>query len=281
MIGVITEPDERVAHPGRPAVILLNAGLLHRIGPHRIYVNMARELARIGFFTLRVDLCGVGDSAPRADALPFAEGAVVDVRRAMDHLAQQHGVDSFILGGLCSGADNTFHTAVVDERVTGMILLDWYAYRTGLFYVHHYGPRLFRVGPWKNKLVRVLRKLGLGLEAHHLHGSDVDPYAREFPPKEIVAQQLDTILQRGVHGLFIYTGGQSAFYNYRSQFRHMFRRVDFRKQVRSEFFEQSDHTFTLVQNQKHLRNTIVDWIHRVNWINDVARLPTRPDGTPA
>lgn len=272
MTGILCGPERGIPRAERPAVILLNAGLLHRIGPHRLYVDMARDLAALGFLTLRVDLCGIGDSPPRKDALTFADGAVADVRRAMDHLSRQHGVTSFILGGLCSGADNAFQTAVVDERVCGLILLDWYAYRTKLFYLRHYGPRIFRFQPWRNKLLRGLHRLGA--QSGGPQRNDVDPYAREFPPREIVAAQLDAMFRRGTHGLFIYTAGQSMFYNHRSQFPRMFGGVEFRGRARWDFFAESDHTFTLLQNRHQLRGIVVDWIQDVEW-GDGADQPAR------
>jgi len=44
LVGVITDPPGP-AGPSRPGVILLNAGVIHRVGPSRLYVNLARALA--------------------------------------------------------------------------------------------------------------------------------------------------------------------------------------------------------------------------------------------
>lgn len=59
LVGIITHPEIDV---GLPTVILLNAGLIHRIGPNRVYVRLARHLAGLGFQVLRFDLSGIGDS---------------------------------------------------------------------------------------------------------------------------------------------------------------------------------------------------------------------------
>ena len=45
--------------------VFLSAGLLHRVGPHGLHVRLARELAQMGFSSLRVDLAGTGDSPPQ------------------------------------------------------------------------------------------------------------------------------------------------------------------------------------------------------------------------
>src|ERR1700737_655956 len=49
-----------------PVFVFLTAGMTHRVGPHRLHVALCRELARLGFTSLRVDLAGTGDSPPRA-----------------------------------------------------------------------------------------------------------------------------------------------------------------------------------------------------------------------
>jgi len=46
MLGVLTEPASPSSK--QPAFIFVNSGLLHRIGPFRIYVSLARELAEHG-----------------------------------------------------------------------------------------------------------------------------------------------------------------------------------------------------------------------------------------
>jgi alpha/beta superfamily hydrolase len=78
LIGVITEPDTP-AQDNRPIIILSNAGLIHRIGPNRIYVKLARLLAEDGYCVLRFDLSGVGDSLPSADPHKIA-GTVVKLK---------------------------------------------------------------------------------------------------------------------------------------------------------------------------------------------------------
>src|SRR5436190_8757987 len=86
MVGVLTEPDPQVRSADAPAVVLLNAGLLHRVGACRLHVRVARALAPAGFTSLRFDFSGMGDSEPRRDGLSFEEAAVREVQEAMDYL---------------------------------------------------------------------------------------------------------------------------------------------------------------------------------------------------
>ena len=45
LTGVLTDPPEAKREAGVPAVIFLNAGLIHHVGPNRLYVKLARALA--------------------------------------------------------------------------------------------------------------------------------------------------------------------------------------------------------------------------------------------
>src|SRR5688572_11629148 len=95
LVGVLARP--RAIDPARPLVVLLNAGVLHRVGPHRLHVVLARRLAERGLASLRLDLSGIGDSRPVPGALSFRASAVADTRTAMDWLAAETGTRRFIL----------------------------------------------------------------------------------------------------------------------------------------------------------------------------------------
>jgi pimeloyl-ACP methyl ester carboxylesterase len=122
LVGIVTEPQDAAA--SATAFVLLNAGVVHRVGPNRLHVEMARRLAALGFITVRIDLSGLGDSESRRDSTPFEQASVLETRAVMSALQQEYGVSRFITAGLCSGAVVAFNTAVADERVTGAVLLN-------------------------------------------------------------------------------------------------------------------------------------------------------------
>ncbi len=62
LIGIVTDPSEEERGKNLPAFLLLNAGHLHRVGPNRHYVSIARKLSAMGFTVLRFDFSGIGDS---------------------------------------------------------------------------------------------------------------------------------------------------------------------------------------------------------------------------
>ena len=45
LAGVITEPSAAGWGKALPGFVFLNAGMTHRIGPNRLYVRLARDLA--------------------------------------------------------------------------------------------------------------------------------------------------------------------------------------------------------------------------------------------
>lgn len=129
LVGILSEavptagaPTER--RPARPAVLLLNSGLIHRVAPNRLYVRLARELAAVGHDGLRFDFAGIGDSAVRTDALPVEESGVAETIEAMSWLAEARGHTRFLLIGLCGGGYFSFRTATRDPRVAGLVLLN-------------------------------------------------------------------------------------------------------------------------------------------------------------
>jgi pimeloyl-ACP methyl ester carboxylesterase len=267
LVGVLCEPRHAAdVQPALPAVLMLNAGILHHVGPSRLHVTLARTLAHDGFTSLRFDFSGVGDSEPRQDCLSFDQAAVLEVADAMDCLVERRGIDEFVLFGVCSGADVAFRAARSDTRVVGFVAVDGYAYRNVWYYLHHYAPRLLQPSHWKKFTLRQLRKTLRAVGLGRLAGSNGGPWStfrRTFPPKEDVERDLRLLVGRGVEQLHIYSAGQEEHYNYRKQFRDNFRSVDFRGRVRSEYLAAADHTFTALDQQRLLVNTVSEWMNQV------------------
>src|SRR5690606_23478543 len=101
-----------------------NAGILHRIGPNRLHVRLARRLARAGVTSLRLDLPGLGDSRTLGTSASVAEQNQRAVSAALDALEGRGVAHRFVLFGLCSGADDASRCACADPRIVGMCLID-------------------------------------------------------------------------------------------------------------------------------------------------------------
>ncbi|MFV0281975.1 MAG: alpha/beta fold hydrolase [Rhodoblastus sp.] len=111
-----------------PVVIMISVGRNAHIGWRRMNVENARLLARQGVASLRFDLSGIGDSAPRpgepAQTI-YTDWPPLDVSEAIDYLAAQ-GFGPVVLFGVCSGAYVGLQTAINDGRVAGLLAANIY-----------------------------------------------------------------------------------------------------------------------------------------------------------
>ena len=101
------------------AVVLLNAGFIHRSGPYRMSTRLARSLREAGYPVLRFDAPGVGDGI-----VPGEQPVAELVSQVLDQLQVRTGCRQFVVGGLCSAADASWKAAQDDSRISGLILLD-------------------------------------------------------------------------------------------------------------------------------------------------------------
>jgi dienelactone hydrolase len=127
LFGVLARPA--VGARGDAAVALLNAGAIRRVGPSRMWVDIARRWTARGVTTLRLDVEGIGDATGDGRRYTdvselYVPGFVGQVQVALDALAAESGVERFVLLGLCSGAFWGFHTALDDDRVAAAIMLN-------------------------------------------------------------------------------------------------------------------------------------------------------------
>lgn len=274
LIGLVAVPDS--PRPGAPAVVILNAGLVHRVGPFRMAVELSRRLARLGLLVLRFDQSALGDSLQRKGGLSYEERAVVDAREAMDFLSERYDARRFIVLGLCSGAMNAHRVVLADERVVGAILLDGYAYRTKGYMRQMFVPNLANKNAWRSlgrkiraKIEARLGRSGAPVDAagadageppSERPGDDaVDIFAQDWPPLETVRRELATVLARGARLLFVYTGGWSD-YVFADQFYEMFPELTGEPRVRVEFLRDADHTYMLREHREVMMTYVTRFV---------------------
>lgn len=260
LVGVLTEPAE--ADADRPAIVFLNAGILHHVGASRLYVRLARELAGHGFRSLRFDLAGVGDSEPRRDSLGPIESGLRDGTEALDYLFAARGNTSFVLAGLCSGSDMAFHLALRDPRVTGLINMDAWAYRTWRYYARRFGPKLLDTSAWRHSIrVRIRRFRDRRASEQPESTMFVPPeYRRVFPPRAEVERGLQTLMERDVRVFHFFSGGMEPHLNHPEQYERSFPSVDFGDGMRVVYRPDADHTVTNLGHQEYVTAEIVDWL---------------------
>ena len=270
LVGVSCEPEQKQYLAEQPAVILLNSGILHRMGPNRIYVNLARQIASAGFLSFRFDFSGVGDSGIREDILPLGSWMVDEVQEAMSYLTEQYGAREFVLMGICSGADAAFQAACADTRVIGSILIDGYAHSSTGFLIHSYARQLKRIRSWGKLLTGqsgVWDMFRRNLASQMSRGS----YEREntedkwqAPSVEQIIGETRALLKRDVALFFIYSSGSPAYYNYLKCFQQRFNTMRAEGlPMQAEFVQGADHGFTLVHFQRILGERVLAWISKL------------------
>jgi pimeloyl-ACP methyl ester carboxylesterase len=262
IVGILSS----AAQPGHdaPGILLLNAGILHRVGACRLHVRLARRLAAEGFPVLRFDFSGIGDSEVRRDGLSFEESSVVETREAMDLMTSKVSASRFVAIGLCSGADAAVEAASADERIVGLGLLDPWVYRTPRYYLRRFGPKLFRPSAWAHSIrVRVRPgpdATGLpSLEEAEEGDIELPTYVRVFPPRRETEERFRKFVSRDLEICAVLTGGQPGHYNYEGQFRQCFRRANLGERLVEIYRPAADHIFTDLAEQEGLIETLVSW----------------------
>jgi pimeloyl-ACP methyl ester carboxylesterase len=263
LVGIFTEPDGPV-DVETPALVLLNAGIVHRSGPSRLYVEITRRLAARGYSSFRLDLAGIGDSDCRQEQLSDQEGNERDVRLAMDFVQSRIGTRRFILCGLCSGADIAHQVAVRDDRVAGLIALDAVAYPKLGYYVRRFGRWARNPGYVCRRTAAMLRSspIGRALFGPPRDGQRAQPvrmFERDLPPQDQVAAEIQTFVDRGMQALYVFAGG-CPWYNSAGQFFQNFPNVRYNPQIEVEYFKQADHTYLLVADRERLIDRIETWV---------------------
>jgi len=274
LFGLLSAPSGATA---APMVIVLNAGLLHRVGPRRLHVKLARRLAAQGFPVFRMDLSGIGDSEARRDALSAVDGVREDVREAVDFLAQRAGAREFLLFGICSGAKIAYQSALRDARVVGGVLVD-----PGDFgqqattspaagdsaFVQHYVKHY-----WRNVFAK---KFGWKRVAGWFTGKANYAYARKVLATQLrglfkggrearatqstLQREFEALGARGVRMLLAYgdAGASRVFYD--MMLRESVERGALAGTVAVRVLPDTNHTFVSLGSQAELLRAVDEWI---------------------
>lgn len=228
------------------AVILLNAGMVHRIGPHRGSVELARAVAGASFPVFRYDQSGLGDSPVSRQV--SAERRHEELKAAMELVNARTGATRFVVGGICSAADDAFHLATLEPRVQGVLLLDGLAYRTPGYWLRHLPPRVFNpVKLWNWWRSR----------SHAQPGME---NFRDWPSRQDAIAAVKGMVSRDVRMLFVFTGGAYRYFNHAGQLPAALGGAIESRQVSSEYWPDCDHTFYLKRDRSRLQQRVISWL---------------------
>jgi dienelactone hydrolase len=263
LVGVLSSPAN--LRQGAPVVLLTNAGVLPRQGPHRINVRIAQALASEGIPSMRVDLSGHGDSLSIGNAADICAQAVLDLKSAMDWVQQSTGASRFLMFGVCSGAVNGYNLALADERIAGVLMFDGYWYRSRWTTPVRDLKRAMDVD-WRGRAAAIRRRVlsHRKKDAQNAPAVALDllsagnPYAP--PPLASFTDAMQRLVDRGTDVFIVYSGSILEYYSYAGQFKDVFGGYPFFPHVRCEFHPDIDHTFIIRQAQNRMVDLTCGWV---------------------
>jgi pimeloyl-ACP methyl ester carboxylesterase len=108
----------------RATLLWLNSGSEHHVGPGRAWVEYARDLALIGFSSVRMDFSGWGESPDdgHAPGRPYDQHGVDEVREAVAALREM-GHRRVVVAGVCAGAWIALRAALTVD-VSGVVAIN-------------------------------------------------------------------------------------------------------------------------------------------------------------
>jgi pimeloyl-ACP methyl ester carboxylesterase len=275
LVGVLARAVAEMPADGS-AVVILNTGIIHRVGHHRMFVTMSRALAAAGHTVLRFDFSGIGDSDPRNDGLSPLASCMADIKDALDWLERNCQASRVILVGLCSGADHAVLYGHTDDRVAALILMDPTIPATFRYYVHFIGSRVTRLRSWIRVATGRSRaaRIWLGQAAHV-----VRPWPMSRPvmmSSSINHDKMDIHYQRSVDKnismLAIFTDDTTR-QTYREQIFDALPNVSFGDRLTLELLPGTNHTFILESDRSRLIRLIVEWVESARSSRSARVLP--------
>lgn len=259
--------------PDAPVVLMVNAGLIHRVGPNRAYAHLARALAEEGIPSFRFDLSGIGDSDRREGVSSLREAVAQDIAESVTFVKSLDPERPVVLLGICSGAFDAVENGLADPRITGVVPIDPQgSFRTPRHTAFHYLRRMATVSSWRNALRNPAHTLRA---AHHRIVGTIDEGGidtGESTPSLVrggvrprysrrgLGAKLDEIIEAELTALFIFTEGLEENYGYEDQFRDCYPVQCKHSSVGHAFIPGSDHTFTRRADRDALVELVSAWI---------------------
>jgi pimeloyl-ACP methyl ester carboxylesterase len=279
LFGIVTEPP--AGEKRRRAVILLNPGADFHIGASRMYVSLARRWANRGYFVVRLDIAGIGDSATstgKVDDEVFPDEAIDDIRSAIEFIRSRYAIHDVTLAGLCSGAYHALRAAAADLDVNRILMVNPqnYFWKKGmtlnqiqLSEVAHnpslYRRRMLSLRAWRrvfNGEVDVLRIAAIYLQRLRLAGEtklrEIARPLRIRLPNDL-GWDLERIVANGIRVTFVFAEGEPGIDLLKLQAGSTLSRLGDRYRLR--LIDGGDHTFSRRAHRSLMENVLSEELY--------------------
>jgi exosortase A-associated hydrolase 1 len=268
LIGILHTP----AVAPTLGVVIVVGGPQYRVGSHRQFILLARDLAARGFGVLRFDCRGMGDSG--GDFLGF-EHIEPDIAAAVDILVRRMpSVTQIVLWGLCDATSAIARLASRDRRICGVVLLNpWVrseASQARTHLKHYYLQRLvqreFLTKLATGKFNPVASARALIRDALRAFGvvDDSLPPAQETDANPLVQRMGESLQRFTGRILFILSGRDLTAKEFEDATRRskQWQRIYADERVEVRHLDAADHTFS----RRVWRDQVALWTGE--WIKD-------------
>jgi dienelactone hydrolase len=280
LAGILTLPSRPGAET--PVVLIPSTGANPRFGNSRGTMAIARWLAEQGIASLRMDGHGTGDAAPETGerGLPYSKQGNQDVSAGVDFLVARFDGPIVVLG-MCSGAYHAFQTALVDQRISGLMLVNLQKFvwqdgeslsvvqRTTFRTTGYYLRNVANPAVWRRLLHGQVNTAGiagaLASRAVRQLAAVADPAiaaVRGETPVGMVRRQIAELEQRSVQILYVLSGNDPGLDEIAEYFGFRGWRLRRSPNVMFRTLQGADHTLSAHWARQRLRQSIALYLRQ-------------------
>ena len=262
LLGVLHSAHES-SKEKRIAIIIVVGGPQYRVGSHRQFVLMARQLTCLGYACFRFDYRGMGDSDGN---LRDFRSVRLDISCAIEKVTELLPSHKIVLMGLCDAASAILMQASnLPLSVKGLVLLNPWV-RTDSGYAkaqitQYYSKRLFEPSFWRKVLSRDLDLVGS-------ISSFIDSIRNSLFEAPETLSYIDTmdksIEQLNVPLAILLSAKDLTAEEFRKH--NLFRKISSSSNIRCTAIElpDADHTLSDTEARKGATNHIHTWISSIS-----------------
>ena len=260
LFGILGAPE--IPDPSRPAVLIPNTGVVHRVGPGRMHVELARALASAGVVSLRLDNANLGDS----ETVPgrSSDTSALDLCAAMDALDARNISSGYVVIGSHTGAHDAHQAARLDPRVIGAVFIDGYVHSTPRAWLNRL---LGKVGDRSRGGVQgtppVLHLTPRSGDALH-NASDAEIHWFDTPAHARMEADLVEFMRRQLALMVVYTGDVERDYHYAAQLMDAFPLLRSYRRLTLRHIPEADHRYSRRTTREAMIDVLVDWVLGIN-----------------